>query len=87
MSEEMRYRLQKMLWDRCREYIFGDRSLDRHGLWNQFLQRNHIVLIPQGEAKRHEGEDYVSVHSPMDYGALIVPLDFATKALLLGTLP
>lgn len=83
MSEEMRYRLQKMLWDRSWEYIIGDRD----GLWGRFLQRNNIVLVPQGEAKRHEGEDHVSVCSPMAHGALIVPLDFATKALLLGTLP
>jgi hypothetical protein len=47
-SEEVRYRLQKMFWDRVDLYIFA--SLDgRHGghdAWRYFLDCNGIVTLP-----------------------------------------
>lgn len=91
MSEDMRYRLQKMVWDRFMRCVFGLGYTKKaplgegHRIWREFLDRNEIVSVPC-EAKRHEGESFVSVASPT-YGSLRVPYDLAMKILVFDRFP
>lgn len=87
LSEEMRYKVQKMLWDRLWVYLFGSTDGHGHSAWRGFLEANNIVLLPGKDASRHDGGAFVLVCSPMERGALMVPMDLAMKTIVLGGLP
>ncbi len=89
ISEEARYRLQRMLWERSKSldgYLFS-KSLDRHRLWQEFLKRNGIQLVPGGDAVYYRDESSTAVCSPLEYGSLKIPRDFAEKVLTLDFIP
>jgi len=87
LSEEMRYALQKMIWDRLDGCLFPPRESDGHQVWREFLRRNNIVFEQNREARQHDGGHEVLVCSPLEYGVLKVPIELAKKILLLGELP
>ena len=81
MTEELRYKLQKMIWDKLEKYIF---SMKSHPLWLDFLNKNDIEFLPGTDAVHYKHEDFVAVMNPLQYGALKINKETAEKALVLG---
>jgi hypothetical protein len=92
MTEELRYKLQKMIWDRFGEYVFHrNKRCHRQGgydryqqLWLDFLKKNEIEFIPGADAVHYKHKDFVTVVNPFQYGALKINKETAEKALVLG---
>jgi hypothetical protein len=94
MTEELRYKLQKMIWDRFGEYVFSknksqghdrQRGYDRYQqLWLDFLKKNEIEFIPGADAVHYKHEGFVAVVNPFQYGTLKINKETAEKALVLG---
>ena len=89
MTEELRYKLQKMIWDKFGDYTFpkikSQGGYDRYQqLWLDFLKKNDIEFLPGTDAVHYKHEDFVAVVNPFQYGALKVNKETAEKALVLG---
>ena len=89
MTEEIRYKLQKMIWDKFGDYVFSKNKrqggYDRYQqLWLDFLKKNDIDFLPGTDAVYYKNEDFVAVVNPFQYGALKINKETAEKALVLG---
>lgn len=100
MTEELRYKLQKMIWDRFGEYVFSKNMFSKNKsqgghyrqggydryqqLWLDFLKKNEIEFIPGADAVHYKHEGFVAVLNPFQYGALKINKETAEKALVLG---
>lgn len=83
-EEEKRRLLQRMFWDRFLEYVF-EGSSQGHILWREFLGRNGISVLPGVDFSDYSDGRFVALACPVIPNcSILVPRDFADKALVLG---